>query len=319
MRTSRRAKTRVAAGVIATLFVWGPTAHGDEPEYVDRDGRRVPTKIVPPTGKPAQSKAAANPAPVQATQQSESAGDAAQPDALAASEPDRRGAAAPPTREARALRRRSPVREFAPDMYGYGYRGWRSPLGVRRAVEDAYWAGRLDERDAVRQDLNLEDMNVRRDRLEAAHALALDDGLSHLAAGSYREAAVALTRAARLDQSDPACRIHLAQAQLALRHYRDAGATLRRALELQPELALYPLGLERVYGDPSAFDAHVAALTSHVSSGRPGVDELYLLGFMEFQRGNDAAAHAALVRVVRALPRDQAAAQMRDLSQPAGR
>ncbi len=319
MRTSRSARVQVAASVIATLFVWGPTALGDEPEYVDRDGRRVPTKIVPPTGQPAQPKASTAQPAAQQTQQSEPAGDAAQPDAPAASESDGRGAAVHPPRDSRALRRRGPVREFAPNIYGYGRRGWRSPLGVRRSVDDAYWAGRLDERDAARQQLNLEDTDARRDRLQAAHALALDDGLSHLAAGSYREAAIALTRAARLDQSDPACRIHLAQAQLALRHYRDAGATLRRALELQPELALYPLGLERVYGDPAALDAQVATLASHVSSGRPGVDELYLLGFMEFQRGNDAAAHAALVRVAQALPRDQAAAQMRDLSQPAGR
>lgn len=143
-------------------------------------------------------------------------------------------------------------------------------------------------------------------------------GLAELQAGQYRQAVITLTRAAELDHSDAASRLHLAQARLALGHDAEAAAALRRALELQPKLVPMELELEATYPSPADFAAQVDALAARLLvNPRATADEYFLLGFMEFQRGRMDQAHAAFRKARRGLPDDEHLEMYLDLTKPA--
>ena len=163
-----------------------------------------------------------------------------------------------------------------------------------RAWREWYRARRYElRRDRFRQ-FNETDMAERKQRVLSAHAKALAEGTAHLRAGRYRHAMIALTLAAELNQGDPACRVHLAQAQVALGHDAEAAKTLRRALQLQPLLAELPLNLARQYPHPEVLDEDTTALARRLAARTPTAEELFLLGFFEFQREDYAAAHDAI-------------------------
>ncbi len=129
----------------------------------------------------------------------------------------------------------------------YGVPPWS---GDRRAIVNAYRTARDEQRRDEARYFNEQDMNRRKERLLSTHAEALAAGLERLRSGDHAQAVVALTLAAELDQGDPACRMHLAQARLALRQYDEAGRVLRRALQLQPKLVYADLHLERYFDTP---------------------------------------------------------------------
>ncbi len=161
------------------------------------------------------------------------------------------------------------------------------------ALIDAYARGRADEREDVAGAFNEQDMNRRKERALGAHEKSLAIGVAKLRAGNYMEAAIALSLAAELDQGDPACRIHLAQARVALGQYDEAALTLRRALQLQPRLAYLPLRLRDCYPGGDDFDRQVDDLVRHVNGHVATGEVWFLLGVLEFQRGRFAEAHTA--------------------------
>lgn len=187
---------------------------------------------------------------------------------------------------------------------------WRELQRAYRAEQRAARNERLNERDARRRNV----------RLSGAHAEAMREGLAALARGRYREALIPLTRAADVDHSDPSCRIHLAQARLAVGHDADAAQALRRALELQPKLVPMQLRLEQYYPDPGEFAEHVDALAARIRA-QPATpaDQYVLLGFFEFQRGRLDAAHTAFRQAERGLPHDDAVREYLQLTKPVAR
>lgn len=195
---------------------------------------------------------------------------------------------------------------------------WHGAFGAQRMLEDAYWAGRLDERQDVARQWNEEDMNRRRDRLLTRHQQAMQAGVRQLKAGDYARAIVHLQMAAELDNGDPACRIHLSQAQLAQGHYEEAAKTLRRALQLQPKLVYVDLRLASYYPDGTAFDRQADALAAAVEQKKCADGNVqFLLGFVEFQRGRFDAAHGAFRRAARALPKDSLTKSFLEITKPA--
>lgn len=299
-----------AAGILcgcATLAVASDDA--SPPLYVWHNGQRVPTVIIPPrAGTPPTWQ----PATVEEVEAAAEAEDDRTADNLSDGDP-------PATDRASSSARRPPRRPARRSVIGYyhGYpvsiprdpdNGWRYapwlPPGYRDALEDAYWAGRYDERYDRERRFNRRDMQRRQARVLASHDKALHLGLEHLKAGDYAQAVVTLEMAAQLNHGDPACRIHLAQARLAQRHYDEAAQALRRALQLQPKLVYVTLNLASYYPEPREFDEHVQRLATHLRDQRGGGDTWFLLGYMEFQRNNLPAAYDAFRQAARTLPKD---------------
>ncbi|TWT40897.1 Anaphase-promoting complex, cyclosome, subunit 3 [Phycisphaerae bacterium RAS1] len=189
--------------------------------------------------------------------------------------------------------------------------------GAPFAFEDSFIARRLAAREDARRAFNTLDMAERKAKLLTAHEKTLKTGVGLLASGEYQKALMVLSLASELNQGDPACRVHLAQARLALGHYDEAGRALRRALQLQPKLLYVPLNLSETYPQPDVFDRHVDGLRDWTAVNEASADVMLLLAYMEMQRGDYAAAHAASRRVAREHPKDELARTVSSLTRPA--
>ena len=161
-------------------------------------------------------------------------------------------------------------------------------------------------------------MEVRKAHLLTKHEQAVMAGVRLLKQGDYKRAVVALTLAAKLNHGDPACRIHLAQARLARRQYREAGLAVRRGLQLQPKLVYADLHLDRYYEEEGELDRYAAALDTWIRESGAPPEVHFLLGYLEFQRGRFDAAHVAFKRVSNSLPDDRLTRSLLDITKPAG-
>ncbi len=178
-------------------------------------------------------------------------------------------------------------------------------------------AQRAEERMARAEERLEEGWNRRNEQLRTAHEQAVDEGLARLRAGDYRGAIIALTRAAELNQGDPACRIYLALARVAVGHDVEAARVLRRALELQAQLVPTMLNLSQHYPAPEDFAAHTAALVERTNRlAAPPPDLFLLIGFMQFQQGELDQAHVAFQRAARGRTNDRVLTLYLDLTQP---
>jgi tetratricopeptide (TPR) repeat protein len=180
----------------------------------------------------------------------------------------------------------------------------------QRAQRDEDWLAR----EQWRQRTGFE---RRRIQLIRANQAAVEEGLQLMRAGDYRGASIAFSRAAEMDHGDPACRLRLAQARLALGHDREATEALRRALELQPKLVPMRLGLEQYYPSPVEFAQHVDALAQRLARRAAPGEAQFVLGFMEFQRGRYDEAYAAFQKAARMRPQDDAIQAYLVLTKPA--
>src|SRR5262249_5121597 len=145
---------------------------------------------------------------------------------------------------------------------------------------------------------------ARKTRLLTKHQQAVQAGLEKLRAGDYQRAVIALTLAAKLDQGDPACRIHLAQTRLALGHYQEAALALRRALQLQPKLAYFDMHLDQHYPAEGTTQKFREALAEWSKSNDPSAEINFLHGYLDYQAGDFAAAHQAFLLAARDLRDD---------------
>lgn len=198
-----------------------------------------------------------------------------------------------------AARRRSIARSSNQLWHGY------VPYPVGDRFPEAYRSGRADERYDRQRRFNERDMAARKARLLTQHEQAVNAGLKRMSAGQYSQALAAFSLAARLNQGDAACRIHLAQTQLALGRYADAGAALRRALQLQPELAYLDLHLERYYKNEKELGHYAAQLASWLRVNTVEPEVYFLFGYVQFQLGNHERAHRAFSRVREVMPGDE--------------
>jgi tetratricopeptide (TPR) repeat protein len=312
---------------LAAVLAWGVVGvagagdNKDEPAYVILDGRLIPTRIVPPKPQAQRGNPAATVAGAQAAARGRAAAGVGNDPQAAPQEAAAGANAAAPAdvdldaRYPRFPGLRGPYRPYEympyPFYYStYGYYTYRQSL-------DTYDAAREVERRDAQQQFNERDMERRKERVLRSHDEAVRVGLDELKAGAYQKAVIALTLAAELDQSDPACRIHLAQARMALGHYAEAGKALRRALELQPKLVYVPLELGQYYGQESALDEHVDAVAKAAGQGDQPADVHFLLGFMEFQRGRYAPAYNAFRAASRGNAKDSLTAAYLKITKPA--
>lgn len=300
-------RSRYWRGQILTVLLLVAAAQASDedgqPLYILREGKRVPTVVIPRTSS-SETRLAVVEYPFQV-------------------QPGGQEQESPP---AELFARRYEVGYYA----GYPVSicrggpwdwGWGAPYrpDYERAIRETYRARRyVDNRERGRQ-FNIRDMQQRQERILNSHEAALRSGLEYLRAGSYQQAVVAFSMAAELNHGDPACRIHLAQARLALAQYDDAAAALRRALQLQPKLAFLTLNLGKYYPEPADLDRFTDDLAAWLRKNRAPANVYFLLGYLEFQRGNFEAAQAAFQVAQRGLPNDALTRNYLSLTKPPGR
>lgn len=180
---------------------------------------------------------------------------------------------------------------------GFGYGQYESFRG--QTVTDPFIGRNEYLRRLARQQFNADDMAQREQRVLRNQNRATEAGLRQLRAGDYRKAVVAFRLAENLDQGDPACRIHLGHALMALGRYERGGAAVRRALSLQPKLVMIPFDLASHDQSDAAFERHVARMNRTLAAGRHGGDAYFLQGYVAFSRGEYDAAAAAFENAAR--------------------
>lgn len=213
----------------------------------------------------------------------------------------------------RFFRFRRRIAEQGPPSGSYYYY-----CGPYRSFAGDYISLSEYERFRKNRDRHRREMEVRKAHLLTKHEQALVAGLRLLKEGQSERALIALTLAAKLNHGDPACRIHLAQARLARGHYREAGLALRRALQLQPQLVYTDLHLDTYYQDENQLDQYTDGLDEWVRENDAPAEVYFLLGYLEFQRGDFETAHAAFERVRKALPDDDLTRNYLEITKPTG-
>lgn len=203
-------------------------------------------------------------------------------------------------------------RFYMPHGYYYG----QDPFGVHQSLQRAYRHGRYDERFYGARVRGARETRERTKRLLTRHEQAVREGVDFLRAGDYPRAIAALTLAAKLHQGDPACRVHLMQARLALGQYAEAGAALRRALELQPKLIYLDLALDSYFLRPGTLATLSDGVRTHVSTVPAPVDVHFLHAFLEYQRGELPRANKTLRHLLSVRPDDDIVRDLLDLTHP---
>ena len=144
-----------------------------------------------------------------------------------------------------------------------------------------------------------------RDELgRAAYADAMGQGLDAFRHGDYSTAVRHFVRAAKLNQGDPASRIHAAHAMTAIGRYAEALPALRRAFQLQSKIAYLALDIPRDYGRPGDFEAHLSALRQAAQSAPDDPRLWLLLGYYQFFSGREADALVSLKKSAELSPDD---------------
>lgn len=313
MMISKRVPGLIVLGAICV----GTTLAGDDspPLFVIEDGKRVPGRILPDVLAAKAPQTPAQAANRLAVAQPDQSPMNAKRSASVEGEEERTGAAKPTNDAANATAQLVNACGAGCGTFGgypvsfvdRGFRGQFSACWPYRSPQELYdyylVQRRIDKREQARR-FNRDDMQERKQRILRNHGRAIQAGLTSLGKGAYAEAVVSLSLAAEMNNGDPACRVHLAQARLALGQYSEAAEAIRRALELQPKLAYIQLDLPTYYSDPGAFDEHVDQLAAWLRRHAAPSDVYFLWGFLEFQRGDFDLAAAAFRRVARVKPDD---------------
>ena len=317
----RRMRSLTAAALVGGFSLSSTSAFAnDDPGFVIIKGQRVPTRIVPPR------ETQPEPAAQQVQDEAPPAEDESQavPESKLPARVLRRYYSDSPRWRVReysvggATTYRRPGYAHQPHvLLPHGYYGGADPWGLQEAIDQAYWAGRADERYSWARLESEIDTAERTERLLARHAESLDAALRHLRAGEYSRAVAGLTLAAKLNQGDPACRIHLAQARLALGHYDEAAKVLRRALQLQPKLVYVDLKLDQYYPAGTTLSLLGDGLASWTAGNDHTPEVSFLQGFIEHQRGRTDAAYAAFLKAAEGLPSDDLTRDDLSLTKPA--
>lgn len=181
------------------------------------------------------------------------------------------------------------------------YRGEYSPAAPQaydRGFDDGFeqgWLAAMEE--------------MRRLRGESVYEAAMADGIEAFREADYSLAVRSFLHAAKRDQGDPIARLHAAQALTALGHYDEAFDVVRRAFQLQPNLAYLPLDVRGGYEDVSAFNAHVDKLRG-AASAESQWKASALLGYLLYYSDEPAGAYRAFRRAAQSVPHDPFVAQM---------
>ncbi|MGB0714552.1 MAG: tetratricopeptide repeat protein [Phycisphaerae bacterium] len=111
--------------------------------------------------------------------------------------------------------------------------------------------------------------------------------------GNYASAAQNYLLACELNQADPTAYLGAAQALVATGRYPQAGKRLRRALDLQPKIANFPIDLRSAYGKRTDFESHLQQLQQSTEDSENPL-QWFLLAFYLHNSGAPGLAEDIL-------------------------
>ncbi len=179
--------------------------------------------------------------------------------------------------------------------YGYGPWGGFGTPGVDPGA--AYIQGRYDER-------RFREWKVRYEKGRAAYVAAMTDGVRLFRETDYAGAVGHFVRASRLNQGDPASRLHAAYALVAIGNYAEAAPMIVRAIELQTQLPYLPLSIREEYGPKVDFDAHWQRLREAANVAEDDAELWFLVAFYAHFTKDRSTAQTAIDNVRICAPED---------------
>ena len=194
------------------------------------------------------------------------------------------------------------------DRYPRGYGCWHgSPYGFgdfgTTIFDDGYVGGFHDGR-------RFQKWQTKAELGLNSYLKAMQQGNAAFRSGDYGSAARQFILAAKLNQGDPASRLHTVHALVALGHYADAVPALRRAVQLQPRLLFLPLDIRGEYGQPEDFAVHLGRLADAAETHPDDAGLWLLLGYYQFFSDAGPAAARSLSKAAELAPDDSVARRL---------
>ncbi len=143
---------------------------------------------------------------------------------------------------------------------------------------------------------------------------AVAQGREHFRNGRYGAAARNFILAAKNDQGDPISRLQAAHSMVALRHYDDAFLLLRRAFQLQPNLAYAAIDVRGAYSNQSEFNEHLSRLAKDATATDDDPRLWALVGYYQLFSGNHSSAFTSLSRASELAPKDKFVAHLLEVA-----
>ncbi len=183
---------------------------------------------------------------------------------------------------------------YRPDPYydEYPYSGYYEE-GVA-----LYLQGRHDER-------KYRDWKKRHDKGKKAFAASITNGVRMFQEADYQNAARQFLLAARLNQGDPASRLHGAYALVAIGNYEKAADMVYEAIKLQSKLPYLPLDIRSEYGREADYQTHFDQLEKFTNETKDNPRLWLLLGFYQYYSDNPSDAMDSMNRARELSPRDR--------------
>ena len=95
-------------------------------------------------------------------------------------------------------------------------------------------------------------------------------------------------------------------------HYQLAATSIRKALEVTPELIDNPIDIRSIYPDRETFERHRVALRKHLAKNDSTPDYQLLDAYLYFASGEPDAALEGLKRLAATVPADELVVRLRD-------
>ena len=184
-----------------------------------------------------------------------------------------------------------PNQFYAPDPYS-GFGG-------------GYIQGRHDERRFL-------EWKEHHDTNKKAFLAAMEEGAQLFREAEYAAALGRFVSAAKLNNGDPASRLHAAFCLVAIGNYDEAVLMLRRACQLQSQIPWLDIDIRSEYGPTVDFDAHLQRLETATQQSPDDAGLWMLLGFYHHCSGDQGKAYGAIARSHQMAPADRT---IRDLYQ----
>lgn len=198
-----------------------------------------------------------------------------------------------------------------PSAYGRGR--YTREYGYNDAAGEHFRFGFLEGYDRGRWEAQAD----RRTRhlVETAHN-HLSRGLTYFRNGRYHQAAKSFRLSATTNQGDPAARLYAAHSLFAIGRYRDGVEHLRRAFDLQPEIAFLHFDIRDDYGNKKEFGKQLKALERALHQSPHDMDRLLMAGYIYTFSGEQEKGYKALIKVKRLDRRERLADQILQGNQP---
>lgn len=158
--------------------------------------------------------------------------------------------------------------------------------------------------------------HARTESILSSANIQLHRGLEAFRAGEYRAAAKQFKLAAELNQGDPASRLYATHALFAIGRYTEAVKYLRRALSLEPRIALLTFDIRDDYGEPSDFERHLSSLRRALRIAPANMDRLALLGYVLNYTDRPDEAYEVLAKARQIDHRDRLVQQLHESTHP---